>query len=585
MKRQPAGLLTAADAERRVLLQGWIAHRRDFGELVFVTLRERSGVVQVLFAEDAERALVEQAKTLRSEDVVEIEGTVRRRVAGQENREMATGEIEVVAEALRILNRAEVPPFSIEDRINASEDLRLKYRYLDLRRPAVTRNFVLRDEMTYRARRVLHERGFLDVETPILTKSTPEGARDFLVPARNRPGEFYALPQSPQLFKQLLMVAGFDRYYQIARCFRDEDLRADRQPEFTQIDIEMSFPTPETVIDLIEALFPEMFGAAGIVCSPPFPRLTYDEAIDRFGIDRPDLRFGMELVDVAEAAAGSGFSPFERAIEEGGWVRGFAAPGGAEASRKKLDEWTDVAKTFGAPGLVWFKRAAGEIASPAKKTLSPESLARIGELLALGDGDLGLVVAGPKKRAADALASLRVAVARERGMIDDEKHAFCWITDFPLVEWDERESRWYAMHHPFTSPREEDLAFLETDPGRVRARAYDVVVNGIELGGGSIRIHRADVQSRMFRLLGIGEEEARAKFGFLLDAFRFGAPPHGGIALGLDRMCMIAARAPSIRDVIAFPKTASGTCLMTESPSPVSPAQLAELGLGLVRRD
>jgi aspartyl-tRNA synthetase len=584
MTRAAAGRLTAADEGRRVLLQGWVAHRRDFGELVFATVRERSGVVQVLFAEDADRALVEQAKTLRSEDVVEIEGAVRRRAPGQENREMPTGEIEVVAETLRILTRAEVPPFSIEDRVNASEDLRLKYRYLDLRRPAMTRNFILRDEITYCARRILHERGFLDVETPILTKSTPEGARDFLVPARNRPGEFYALPQSPQLFKQLLMVAGFDRYYQVARCFRDEDLRADRQPEFTQIDIEMSFPTEESVIELIEALFPEMFGAAGIECTPPFPRLTYDEAIERFGIDRPDLRFGMELVDLAAAASGSGFAPFERAIEERGWVRGFTVPGGADASRKKLDDWTEVAKTFGAAGLVWFKKTAGEIASPAKKSLAPEALARIGAALALSDGDLGLVVAGPKKKAADALANLRVAVARERGMIDEGKHAFCWVTEFPLVEWDERENRWFAMHHPFTSPREQDLAFLESDPARVRARAYDVVLNGTELGGGSIRIHRADVQSRMFRLLGIGEEEARSKFGFLLDAFRFGAPPHGGIALGLDRICMIAARAPSIRDVIAFPKTASGTCLMTESPSPVSPAQLAELGLGLAPR-
>ena len=582
MTRTEAGTLAGADAGREVRLQGWVAHRRDFGELVFVTLRDRSGVVQVLFdGEKGSRALVEEAKSLRAEDVVEIDGGVARRAAGQENPAMPTGEIEVVAKALTVVNRADVPPFSIEDRVNASEDLRLKYRYLDLRRPVIAKNFVLRDEMTFRARKVLHERGFLDVETPILTKSTPEGARDFLVPARNRPGEFYALPQSPQLFKQLLMVAGFDRYYQIARCFRDEDLRADRQPEFTQIDVEMAFATPERVFELIEGLFPEMFGAAGVPCSPPFPQLTYDEAIERFGIDRPDLRFGMELVDLASAAEGSGFAPFERALSEKGWVRGIRVAGGADASRKKLDDWAEVAKTFGAGALVWFRRAAGELASPAKKTLAPGAIERIAEALGLADGDLGLVVAGGKKKAADALANLRVAVARERGMIDDSKFAFCWVTDFPLVEWDERENRWFAMHHPFTSPREEDLAILETDPGRVRARAYDVVLNGTELGGGSIRIHRADVQSRMFRLLGIGEEEARAKFGFLLDAFRFGAPPHGGIALGLDRMCMLAAGAASIRDVIAFPKTASGACLMTESPSAVSPAQLAELGLSL----
>jgi len=581
MTRVEGGKLSAADAGRDVTLQGWIAHRRDFGELVFATLRDRSGVVQVLFPENADRALVELAKTLRAEDVVEIEGAVARRAAGQENSAMATGEIEIVARKVTVLNRSDVPPFAIEDRVSASEDLRLKYRYLDLRRPAIQKNFLLRDEMTFRARKVLHERGFLDVETPILTKSTPEGARDFLVPSRNRPGEFYALPQSPQLFKQLLMVAGFDRYYQIARCFRDEDLRADRQPEFTQIDIEMAFATPERVFALIESLFPEMFGAAGVPCAPPFPRLTYDEAIDRFGIDRPDLRFGMELVDLAAAAQGSGFAPFERALGEKGWVRGIRVPGGADASRKKLDEWAEVAKTFGAGGVVWFRRAAGELASPAKKNLAPGSIERVADALGLAEGDLGLVVAGAKKKAADALAALRVAVARERGMIDDAKFAFCWVTDFPLVEWDEGENRWFAMHHPFTSPREEDLPLLESDPGSARARAYDVVLNGIELGGGSIRIHRADVQSRMFRLIGIGEEEARVKFGFLLDAFRFGAPPHGGIALGLDRMCMLAAGAASIRDVIAFPKTASGACLMTESPSPVSPAQLAELGLAL----
>jgi aspartyl-tRNA synthetase len=579
MTRAEAGRLTAGAEGQGVLLQGWIAHRRDFGELVFVTVRDRTGVVQVLFGEGSDRALVEEAQTLRAEDVVEIEGTVARRATGQENRAMPTGEIEVVATRLTILTRADVPPFAIEDRVNASEDLRLKYRYLDLRRPAMTKNLVLRDEMTYRARQVLHERGFLEVETPILTKSTPEGARDFLVPARNRPGEFYALPQSPQLFKQLLMVAGFDKYYQIARCFRDEDLRADRQPEFTQIDIEMSFPSEETVITLVEALLPRMFEAAGIPCAPPFPRLTYDDAIERFGIDRPDLRFGMELVDLAAASAGSGFAPFERAIAERGWVRGIAVAGGADAPRKRLDEWTEIAKTFGAAGLVWFKKTAGEIVSPAKKSMRLEALDRVVAALGLSNGDLGLVVAGPKKKTADALANLRVAAGRERGLVDDAQYAFCWITDFPLVEWDERQSRWFATHHPFTSPREEDLAFLESDPGRVRARAYDVVLNGTELGGGSIRIHRADVQSRVFRLLGIGEEEARAKFGFLLDAFRFGAPPHGGIAFGLDRICMFGAGAASIRDVIAFPKTTSGACLMTESPSVVDPAQLSELGL------
>ena len=578
--RTAAGSLAAASIGRPVLLQGWVARRRDFGELIFVTLRDRSGLVQVLFdGERMERALVEEAKSLRSEDVVEIEGTVARRAPDQENREMATGEIEVVASRLHVLNRSDVTPFPVEDRVNASEDLRLKYRYLDLRRPAMTKNFVLRDEMTHRARQILHEKGFLEVETPILTKSTPEGARDFLVPSRIQPGNFYALPQSPQLFKQLLMVAGFEKYYQVARCFRDEDLRADRQPEFTQIDIEMSFPGEEAVFSLVEALFPPMFEAAGVPCKAPFPRLTYDEAMDRYGIDRPDLRFGMELVDLFEAAAGSGFAPFERARAEKGWIRGIRVAGGAEASRKKLDEWTELARTHGASGLVWIKRAGAEVTSPAKKALASAAFDRLVAALALEDGDLGLVVADRKAKAASALSALRVSAARERGLIDDSKFAFCWVTDFPLVEWSEEEKRWFAMHHPFTSPREEDLEILESDPARVRARAYDVVLNGLELGGGSIRIHRPEIQSRMFRLLGIGDAEAKSKFGFLLDAFRFGAPPHGGIALGLDRICMTAAGAGSIRDVIAFPKTTSGTCLMTESPSAVDDRQLSDLGL------
>jgi aspartyl-tRNA synthetase len=378
------------------------------------------------------------------------------------------------------------------------------------------------------------------------------------------------------------MVAGFEKYFQIARCFRDEDLRADRQPEFTQIDIEMSFPTEETVFSLVETLLPPMFGAAGVPCETPFPRLTYDAAIDRFGIDRPDLRFGLELVDLSPAARDSGFAVFDRAAAAGDWVRGFAVPGGADASRKSLDAWTDLAKTHGASGLVWFKRSGSEVTGPARKFLSSGALEQLTALLLPNDGDLGLVVADRRKSAADALAAVRLAVAKDRGLIDESKFAFCWVTDFPLLEWDEGEKRWFAMHHPFTSPREADIALLDSDPGRVRARAYDVVLNGTELGGGSIRIHRADVQSRMFRLLGIADEEAKSRFGFLLDAFRFGAPPHGGIAFGLDRICMLAAGAPSIRDVIAFPKTTSGMCLMTESPSVVDDRQLEELGIARI---
>jgi aspartyl-tRNA synthetase len=582
LNRTAAGELRAEHSNGAVLLQGWVARRRDFGDLIFVTLRDRSGLVQVVF--DSERSaasLVEEAKTLRAEDVVEIEGTVARRAPGQENREMKTGEIEVIATRLSILNRSEVPPFPIEDRTQASEDLRLKYRYLDLRRPVMTRNFVLRSRITQAVREALSAKGFLEVETPILTKSTPEGARDFLVPSRMHPGQFYALPQSPQLFKQILMVAGFEKYFQIARCFRDEALRADRQLEFTQIDIEMSFPTEEAVFELLEGIFQAVFPLADIPCRPPFPRLTYDEAIDRFGIDRPDLRFGMELVDLAGPAKGCGFPVFENSLAAGGWVRGIRVPGGAEASRKKLDEWTEVAKTFGAGGMVWFKKTGGEVASSAKKVLTAEAIEVIASELQLADGDAGLVIADRKKVAADALANLRLSIARERGMIDDSKFAFCWVTGFPLVEWDEGEKRWFATHHPFTSPREEDLEILESDPGRVRARAYDVVLNGMELGGGSIRIHKSDVQSRVFRLLGIAEEEAKSKFGFLLDALRFGAPPHGGIALGLDRICMIAARATSLRDVIAFPKTTAGSCLMTGSPSPVDEKQLEELKISI----
>ncbi len=582
MIRSGAGSISPETIGSDVRLQGWVARRRDFGELIFVTLRDRSGIIQVVFDERSDRALVEEAKTLRSEDVIEVEGAVSRRAEGQENREMATGEVEVVARALRVLTRSDVPPFPIEDRVSASEDLRLKYRYLDLRRPVMAKNFILRDEIAYRARKTLHEAGFLEIETPILTKSTPEGARDFLVPSRLHRGQFYALPQSPQLFKQLLMVAGFEKYFQIARCFRDEDLRADRQPEFTQIDIEMSFPTEESVFSLVESLLPPMFAAAGKPCETPFPRLTYGEAIDRFGVDRPDLRFGLELVDIAAAARSSGFAVFDRAAEAGDWVRGFTVPGASDATRKSLDAWTELAKTHGASGLVWFKRSGGEVTGPAKKFLTGAALERLTAALLPGDGDLALVVADRRKKAADALAAVRVAVAKERGLIDESKFSFCWVTDFPLLEWDEGDGRWFAMHHPFTSPREEDIGLLESDPGRVRARAYDVVLNGTELGGGSIRIHRSDVQSRMFRLLGISDDEAKSRFGFLLDAFRFGAPPHGGIAFGLDRICMLASGASSIRDVIAFPKTTSGMCLMTESPSSVDDRQLAELGIARI---
>jgi aspartyl-tRNA synthetase len=585
LMRQPAGLLSAADAGRRVLLRGWVGRRRDLGELIFLTVRDRSGLVQVLFEKtrSGEEA-VGRAGDARAEDVVEIEGDVVRRGSEQVNSEIATGEIEVVATRLEFLARSDTPPFLPEDRTNATEELRLEHRYIDLRRPVMLKNFVLRDEIAFRVRRTLHERGFLEVETPMLTKSTPEGARDYLVPSRVHPGKFYALPQSPQLFKQILMVSGFERYFQIARCFRDEDLRADRQPEFTQIDIEMSFASEDDVFGVVEAVLAAAFGAAGIDVAAPFPRLTYTEAMERYGTDRPDLRYGLPLVSLSAAASGTGFAPFEKALAGGGEIRGVRVPAGASVSRKKLDDWAELARSHGASGLVWAKRSAGEVTSPAKKSLGDPALERILAAAQVAEGDLLLAIADRPAAVSAALAALRAAAARETGALDPSKHAFCWVTEFPLFGRDEKTNAWFPMNHPFTSPESEDLDFLESEPGRARARAYDVVVDGEELGSGSIRIHRADVQERVFRALGISEAEGRERFGFLLDALRYGAPPHGGIALGLDRICMIAAGAGSLRDVIAFPKTTSGTCLMTGSPSSVQPAQLEELAISPIRR-
>ncbi len=580
MKRQPAGELRAPDAGRKVVLKGWVGRRRDLGELIFLTVRDRSGTVQAVF--DKARCpaeAVEAASQARSEDVVAIEGEVVLRGEGQASKASVTGEIEVVASKLEFLARSETTPFVIEDRTNATEELRLQYRYLDLRRPAMQKNMMLRDEIAFRIRKVLHERGFVEVETPMLTRSTPEGARDFLVPSRQHGGRFYALPQSPQIFKQLLMVAGFERYFQIARCFRDEDLRADRQFEFTQIDLEMSFPTEDDVFEAVEAFLAEAYAAIGVEASRPFPRLTYREALDTYGTDRPDLRFGLPLCDLSAACAGSGFAPMEAALSSGGAVRGLRVPAGAGFSRKKLDDLAEEAKKQGAAGLVWFKRAAGEVTSPAKKGMAPEVLDRVLSAAALEEGDLLLLVAGGRDVSASALGALRLAVAKEQGLLDATKWAFCWVTEFPLVGRDGASGPWYPMNHPFTSPREEDLPLLETDPGRVRARAYDIVLNGWELGSGSIRIHRADIQERVFRLLGISAEQGRHRFGFLLDAFRYGAPPHGGIALGLDRICALAAGATSIRDVIAFPKTTSGLDLMMSAPSDVEDEQLKDLGI------
>jgi len=579
-ERQAAGALRASDAGKTVFLQGWVSRRRDLGDLIFLTLRDRSGLVQVVF--DRARcpeAAVAAASEARHEDVVAIEGQVVMRGEGQRNRELPSGDIEVVASSLEFLARSETPPFVVEDRTNATEELRLEYRYLDLRRPAMLKNFVLRDEIAFRVRKVLHEKGFLEVETPMLTRSTPEGARDFLVPSRVHRGQWYALPQSPQLFKQILMMSGFEKYFQIARCFRDEDLRADRQFEFTQIDLEMSFPTEEMVFDTVEAFLVEAFAAAGIRAQRPFPRLTFREAMEKYGTDRPDLRYDLTLCDLSAAAAGTGFAPFDKALGSKGTVRGLRVPGGASASRKRLDELTEKAREHGAAGLLWVKRAGGEITSPAKKSLPEGALERLLATAGAGDGDLLLIVADRESAAFAALAALRAEVAREHKLVDESRYAFCWVTEFPLLGFDEEKKEWFPMNHPFTGPREEDIDRLESDPGSVRARAYDVVVNGWELGSGSIRIHRADLQERVFRVLGISETEGRERFGFLLDALKYGAPPHGGIALGLDRICAIAAGASSLRDVIAFPKTTSGIDLMTKAPTGVLPVQLKELGL------
>jgi aspartyl-tRNA synthetase len=568
--------LAVDDLGRTVELVGWVRRRRDLGGLVFVDLRDRSGVIQLVF----EDQMVADGEKLSAEDVLRVRGEVRRRAEGQANADLATGEVEIRVTGLELLSEAETPPFVVEDGVNASEELRLVHRTLDLRRPEMMANLVLRHRVVAAARRYFDEMGFLEVETPMLTRSTPEGARDFLVPSRVHKGSFYALPQSPQLFKQLLQVAGVGRYVQIARCFRDEDLRADRQPEFSQIDIEASFVTEEDLYTLTEGLFERIFPLVGIDCATPFPRMTYDRAIESFGSDRPDTRFGLELLELAPLAEGCGFGVLEQAAATGR-VKGLVLPGGAALSRKQLDALSERVRPFGAAGVLWFKRTAEGVASPAKNALGEDGVGRFLDGAGAGEGDLLLVLGGAAKVVFAALGALRLELAAERGLIPPGRHDFLWVTDFPLVEWDEAAGRYFAMHHPFTSPRPEDVELLATDPGAVRARAYDVVMDGVELGGGSIRISDPSVQRRMFATLGIGEDEARERFGFLLEAFRYGVPPHGGIALGLDRLVMLMAGRDSIRDVIAFPKTTSASCLMTGAPSAVDSSQLEDLGLKL----
>ncbi|HVS33536.1 MAG TPA: aspartate--tRNA ligase [Thermoanaerobaculia bacterium] len=578
MDRLYAGTLRREHVGKQIALAGWVQKQRDFGELIFIDVRDRSGICQVVvdqkLVKDAD--VVSAAKELRSEFVVRIEGEVVHRLDERRNPKLPTGDIELLASRIEILNRAETPPFPIEEDAEVAEELRLKYRYLDLRRPALTRNLMLRHALTFAVRDYMNRNGFLEIETPILTKSTPEGARDYLVPSRVHNGQFYALPQSPQIFKQILMVSGLERYFQIARCFRDEDLRRDRQPEFTQIDIEASFIDEEFIFRLIEGMFTEVFPLATIAVKTPFPRMKWKEAMERFGIDRPDTRFGMELVDISVAAKATSFEAFRAAAT----IRAIVVPGGASLSRKRIDELTEQARKLGASGLVWIKFDAQK-GSSIRKFLDDAAFDALRDATRAHENDMALIVAGTPAVVWDVLGQLRLKLGQELGLIPAERWDFLWVTDFPLFEWDEETRRWFARHHPFTSPAVADLERLESDPGSVLARAYDVVLNGLELGGGSIRINRPEVQSRMFRALGISDEDANDRFGFLLDAFRYGAPPHGGIALGVDRMAMLMARADSLRDVIAFPKTARAQDLMSDAPSRVDANQLAELGIAV----
>lgn len=574
------GSLRKEHVGKKVTLMGWVHRRRDHGGLIFIDLRDREGIVQIVFSPQVSLEAFKKAESVRSEYVLAVVGEVRLRPEGTINEKLSTGEVEVYADQLIILNEAKTPPFVIEESEEVEEAVRLKYRYLDLRRPELQRIIILRHRITKSIRDYLDRAGFLEIETPMLTRSTPEGARDYLVPSRVHPGEFYALPQSPQLFKQILMISGFDRYFQIVRCFRDEDLRADRQPEFTQLDMEMSFVNEEDIIEVVEGLMSYIFKEnLGISLNIPFPRITYEEAVNKFGTDRPDLRFDLELVDISDAVVKSDFKVFSDTVRRGGQVKGINARGCGSYSRKDIDGLTDFVKGFGAKGLAWFIITEDGIKSPIAKFFTQQQLDDIVEKMKGEKGDLLLFVADEPKIVAESLGNLRLELAKRMNLIDKNKYEFVWITDFPLVEYDEEEKRWDSKHHPFTSPKEEDIKFLEQDPSKVKARAYDLILNGIEIGGGSIRISDRELQQKIFKILGLSSDEVKEKFGFLLEAFEYGAPPHGGIAFGLDRLVMLMAGRDTIRDCIAFPKTQSASCLMTQAPSKVSEKQLRELGI------
>ena len=576
------GLVTEEFLNEKVTLKGWVHNRRDLGGLIFVDLRDREGIVQIVFNPDFSEEALQVAETVRSEYVVEVQGVVTKRDAETINPKIKTGQVEVQVSNIEIINKSETPPFSInEENVNVDENIRLKYRYLDLRRQELAQTFKMRHQTTRSIRQYLDNNGFFDIETPVLTKSTPEGARDYLVPSRVHEGEFYALPQSPQLFKQLLMISGFDKYYQIVKCFRDEDLRADRQPEFTQVDIEMSFVDQEDIIAMGEDMLRKVVkDVKGIDVSGPFPRMTYAEAMDRYGSDKPDTRFGMELINVSQLGKEMNFKVFKDTVDNNGEIKAIVAKDAADKyTRKDMDALTEFVNIYGAKGLAWVKVVDDGLSGPIARFFEDANVETLKQLTEAKPGDLVMFVADKPNVVAQSLGALRIKLAKELGLIDESKLNFLWVTDWPLLEYDEDAKRYVAAHHPFTSPKEEDIVKLDSEPENVQANAYDVVLNGYELGGGSIRISDGELQEKMFEVLGFTKEQAREQFGFLLDAFKYGAPPHGGIALGLDRLVMLLTNRTNLRDTIAFPKTASATCLLTDAPSEVSDKQLEELSL------